>query len=242
MTPEEQEAVRRALAATPPAGPMPPEVVARLEATIADLAAVRATEQTSPADATVSELEQQRRRRWPRVLVAAASVVLVGYGVGVVVQDATPNAETAASDSAAGGADDGGAAESGTDRSVGGDAAEEVEPPAPLDAPQQARDGRVVELSASTLRRDVVRHLRSQRSAVTADGLAELDAKRYARRDGTCTLPQVRGGDAVAAALLDGRRATLVVRTADGGTRVAEVYWCGDGRTLLAETEVPARR
>lgn len=242
MTPEEQEAVRRALAATPPAGPMPPEVVARLEATIADLAAVRAAEQSGPAPGgTVSDLEQRRRRRWPRVLVAAASVVLVGYGVGAVVQDATPNAETAASDSAAGGAADEGEAESSTDHG-GGDVAEEVEPPGALGAPEQLADGRVVELGASTLRRDVVRHLQRQRSAVTADGLAELDAKRYARRDGTCTLPEVRGGDEVAAALLDGRRATLVVRAADGGTRVAEVYWCGDGRTLLAETEVPARR
>lgn len=244
MTPEEQEAVRRALAATPPAGPMPPEVVARLEATIADLTAVRAAEESAPEPGgTVSDLEQRRRRRWPRVLVAAASVALVGYGVGAVVQDAAPNAETAASDSAAGGSADEGEAESSTDRDAGGDlTAEEVEPPAPLDAPRQLDEGRVVTLGASTLRRDVLRHLRSQRSTVTADGLAELDAKRYARRDGTCTLPEVRDGDDVAAALLDGRRATLVVRAPSGGTRVAEVYWCGDGRTLLAETWVPARR
>jgi hypothetical protein len=52
----------------------------------------------------------------------------------------------------------------------------------------------------------------------------------------------VRPGDDLSPARLDGRPATLVVRRAEGGTRVAEVYWCGDGRTLLAETEVPARR
>jgi hypothetical protein len=256
VTPEEQEAVRRALAATPPAGPMPPEVVARLEAMIADLAAERAAEaghegpgaaRTDGRTAPVDELEERRRRRWPRVLVAAASVAVLGYGVGAVVQSSGPEAETASSDAAGGAAYEDGDAESGPGRSTddGGAAApQEAGPPGDREAPGLVARGPIVELRTATLRRDVVRHLELGRVAADAevDKLAALDAKRYSRRDGTCLLPDLRAGDVASAARLDGRRATLVVHHGRGGTRVAEVYWCGDGRTLLAQTEVPARR
>lgn len=244
MTPEEQEAVRRALASTPPEGPMPPELVARLEATIADLAAVRAAEQAGPGTAApVSDLEARRRRRWPRVLVAAASVVLVGYGVGVVLEDVGPTAETAMSGSAA---DDAGADGEVESEAGGGAAPQEAAPPGDPGAPGLLADGAVAELSEATLRRDVVRHLERGRVAAQSDGRTdsseELDAKRYASRDGACALPDLGSGDDVFAARLDGRRATLVVRAARDGTRVAEVYSCGEAGTPLARTDVPARR
>lgn len=255
MTHEEQEAVRRALAATPPEDPMPPQVVTRLEAVIADLAAVRASEQSAPqrdrsgdaADpgpgAPVTDLEERRRRRWPRVLVAAASVSALAYGVGAVLQDLGPTAETAASDAQAGGTVDERQAEGGADTGAGGLAPQEAAPPGAEGGPQPLTDGRVVELRATSLRRDVLRSLGEDRVAANTDGLlAERDAQRYSRRDGTCVLPEVDPGDDVSAARLDGRRATLVVRAARDGTRVADVYWCGDGRTLLARTELPARR
>lgn len=253
MTPEEQDAVRRALAATPPEGPMPPEVVARLEATIAQLAAVRpespATDRP-PTDGSASgvadgsasgvvDLEERRRRRWPRVLVAAASVAVLAYGVGAVLPDLGMQAETAM-DSAGGQAAEDSEAEGGG--STGGAAPQEEEPQ-PQSAPESVRAGRVVLLQESTLRRDVERHLASEPVAALADGPADRDgAARYTRRDGTCVAPEVRGGDELHPARLDGTRATLVVRAARGGSRVAQVYWCGDGRTLLAQTEVPARR
>jgi hypothetical protein len=215
VTPEEQEAVRRALAATPPVGPMPSEVVARLEATIADLAAVRAAERSAgDPDATpapVSQLEERRRRRWPRPRAPAASVVLVGYGVGAVLQDAGPHAETAMS----GSADDESGAGSSVDRSADGGAAapEAAEPPGAQGLPEETAAGRVVELSAATLRRDVLRHLEAQRSTATADRTDALDTLTYAQRGGPCEPPEdVRAGDDVSAARLDGRRATLVVR------------------------------
>ena len=249
MTPEEeQEAVRRALAGTPPAGPMPPEVVARMEAAIADLSAARAAEAAGqPATggdaATVSDLEERRRRRWPRVLVAAASVAVLAYGVGAVLQDMEPQAETAATDSAGGASVDEGRAESDGEAVTEGGAAPGDAEPELQEAPAVTADGRVVELRAATLRRDVVRELERGRVAAQSDGLSTLDSsERYSRQDGTCVLPDLRTGDRVSAARLDGRRATLVVRRAQGETRVAEVYSCGDGRTLLAETEVPARR
>ena len=143
MTPDEQEVVRRALAATPPPGPMPPQVASRLEATITELAAVRAAELaagTGNATGTLADLESRRRRRWPRVLVAAASVAVLAYGVGAVLQDAGPTAETAASDA---GADSGAEAEgrSATQGETGAEAAP-LEPPAPT---VLSRDAAVVE-------------------------------------------------------------------------------------------------
>lgn len=239
MTPEEQQAVRRALAAAPPADPMPPEVVARLEATIAELTANGTTGGRAPA--TVSDLEQRRRRRWPRVLVAAASVSVLGYGVGAILQDAGPQAETAMSDSAGA---DGGSDESGQQEyAAEGGAEPRAALPEAQEAPGLLAYAPVVELRRATLRRDVARHLAQDRVATSGeDALTDSDAKRYARLDGTCVLPEVRGGDEVLAARLEGRRATLVVRETLAGTRVAEVYWCGDGRTLLAQTELPARR
>ena len=251
MTPEEQqEAVRRALAATPPEGPMPPEVVARLEAAIADLAAVRLAEpdaapapepgaRTEPGTGTVvTDLEARRRRRWPRVLVAAASVAVLAYGVGAVLPDLGLEAETA-SDSAGGQAAEDSEPESAVDGSTDGEAE-----PDPQTAPELSGDGRVVALREATLRRDVVRHLSVEPTAALADGSADRDAaaERYTRRDGTCAVPEAGRGSELYAARLDGRRATLVVGPAADGSRVAQVYWCGDGRTLLAETEVPARR
>lgn len=241
MTPEEHEAVRRALAATPPVGPMPADVVARMEATIAELAATRSAEVAQadraerPAD--VVDLEERRRRRWPRVLVAAASVAVVAYGVGTVLPALQPQAETAATDSAGGAAVDEGLTES----KGGAEVAPEDSAPGVQAAPELLSDGTVVELRSASLRRDVAGYLRQQGSA--AGGLSDRDSgRRYPREDGTCVLPELRSSDeAVAAARLDSRPATLVVREEDG-ERVANVYWCGDGRTLLARTDLPARR
>lgn len=247
MTPEEQEAVRRALAATPPVGPMPPEVVARLEATITALAASRGAGVTDRADgvessAAVIDLEERRRRRWPRVLVAAASVAVLAYGVGAVVQDLGPQSETAATDAAGGSAVDEGSAEQGS----GGELGPAVAPEAA--EPEEDRSGvlagtvdaPVVELRRATLRRDVADHLGDRTLANSAT--ARDSGRPYSRRDGTCVLPEVNSGDAIVPARLDGHRATLVVRPARAGSRVAEVYSCDDGRTLLARTVVPARR
>ncbi|MFP5252446.1 MAG: hypothetical protein ACLGH4_01445 [Actinomycetes bacterium] len=245
MTPEEQEAVRRALAATPPEGPMPPEVVARLEAVIAGLAAEPPSEAArSQAPADVTDLEQRRRRRWPRVLVAAAGVAVLAYGAGVVLDDLGPLAETA-SDAGAGAAveeraEGGGDTDTGTDQGL---APQEAGPPGADEEAALYGAGPVVELREASLRRDVLRHLDRDRVAATEeDVLTQGDAKRYSRRDGTCLLPEVSAGDEVTPARLDGRRATLVLRAARDGVRVADVYWCGDGRTLLARTQVPARR
>ena len=73
LTSDEDAAVRRLLADAGGPVPTPPDVVARLDATLARLVAEREDER--PQEATVTPLAL-RRRRWPKVLLAAAAVVV----------------------------------------------------------------------------------------------------------------------------------------------------------------------
>src|SRR4051812_42226256 len=88
LTPE-QEAVRRLLAEARHQGATPPEVVARLDDTLASLVAERglgplADEERPPerAAAPVVDLGARRRRRVGVGLLAAAAVVVAGVALG----------------------------------------------------------------------------------------------------------------------------------------------------------------
>ncbi|MGZ5416948.1 MAG: hypothetical protein ACXWDI_07190 [Nocardioides sp.] len=240
MTPEQEEQVRRMLASTPAEQGMPADVAARLDATLAGLVAERA----DPAPATVDELaERRRRRRWPRVLVAAATVSVVAYGVGVNLDGLSVSGGDADSTTAA---RDESFAEGGA-----GDAPATDEKGAEGFAPQPdtttdsgaARDdvlltGRTVRLRRDSLSADVQRLLpvaaaldRRARSPQEATGFL-----------GRCSRPDTSRGDRLAAVRLDGKHATLVVRKAVDGTHVAQVYSCADPSRLLALTEVDSDR
>ena len=261
MTPEQEEQVRRVLASAPAEGPMPPEVAARLDAALAELVAHRSPAEQDPEAAgpdpeqggEVVSLEERRRRRWPKVLVAAASVSVLAYGVGVVsggIGGGSAEMSTATSDSA--GAD--------SDNGAAGGRAESEEEAAPLPAErggaptdsavlrEQLLSADVVSLRAATLRRDVARVVDA--GAVFSTDDAPKDERTDAgeltglldRVASRCEVPALGSGDRLSPARLDGRAATLVVRAPTDGTRVAEVYSCGDGTRLLAETRIPARR
>ena len=77
--PPEQEAVRRLLADARHDGPTPPEVVARLDATLASLAAEREPAATT---APVIDLGARRRRMAGIGLLAASAVVVAGVALG----------------------------------------------------------------------------------------------------------------------------------------------------------------
>ena len=77
LTPAEEE-VRRLLAEARHTGPTPPDVVARLDTVLEDLA------QEPSVPAPVVDLAR-RRRRVGALLVAAAAVVAVGIGLGQVI-------------------------------------------------------------------------------------------------------------------------------------------------------------
>src|SRR5690349_1050203 len=79
LTPEEESEVTRLLAGAAGPEPMPDAVVARLRDVLDDLDAERSAERLGAA----------RARRWPRALLAAAAVLVVGYGVVNVAGDAS---------------------------------------------------------------------------------------------------------------------------------------------------------
>jgi hypothetical protein len=96
LTPAQSEAVRRLLAGARHDEGIPDDVAARLDATLADLSAELGAEPPAVSEADVIPL----RRRWPKVLAAAAAVTLFGFGI-VQYVDNTSSQDGAAS----GGAD-----------------------------------------------------------------------------------------------------------------------------------------
>lgn len=253
MTPEEEEQVRRALASAPPAGAMPPEVAARLDATLADLVAGRSAGAPAAKPAThgspVVALEERRRRRWPRVLVAAASVSVLAYGAGIVLDGLQVSGGSAEST----------AARDETFAGGGADSADRGSEAAPEDAPTglvtdsdgvEVQGSRAygdkllvpgtVRLRTGTLDEDVRRLVRD--AAVDARTPTAGEKRSLAGFLDSCEQPEVGRGDRIAAVRLDGRSATLVLRKAVDGTRVAQIYACDDASTLLASTQVPGAR
>ena len=97
--------IRALLGSLPDPGPMPPDLVARIQASIA-------AEQSSRADSTVVPLERRRRWGWRQAGAVAAAVAVVGVGVPAllsslgtngVVASLSGGASSAESDSAASG-------------------------------------------------------------------------------------------------------------------------------------------
>lgn len=80
LTPQ-QDAVRRLLADARHDGPTPPEVVARLDDTLAALVSER-REEPGPPHAPVVDLGARRRRTAGIGLLAAAAVVVAGVAIG----------------------------------------------------------------------------------------------------------------------------------------------------------------
>src|SRR6478609_4986849 len=118
--PPEQEAVRRLLADARHDGPPPPDVVARLDETLASLVSERVAERVSERTAApatehddrspgrVVDLGSRRRRVAGIGLLAAASVVVAGVAIG----QALPRGGSDASESSAGSQSDSSLAES----------------------------------------------------------------------------------------------------------------------------------
>lgn len=228
--PAAEAAVRARLAEARHTGPVPDDVVARLDAVLADLTADR-REGTTPLAPVVPlpSAPARRRRALATGLVAAAAVVAFGVALPQLL-DSTGGSDEATSASDSGGsAFEPGPAE---DADPGAGAAESD--PGQLSAgpgtPGSERSGSTyaapVELSSSEPLRPAVRPLARQ-GAVTA----------YDASPG-CAL-DVGAGDRVAATW-DGLPAVVVLRPAEAGRRVVEVYVCGSD-DVVGSTTVPAR-
>jgi hypothetical protein len=222
LTPAQERAVRDRLADARHTGPVPDDVVARLDDTLRQLAA-EGTE--LPALAPVVTLASRRRRTAAAVLVAAAAVVVAGVGIGQVLPTGGEDAAT----SGAGVAADrefGAAPEAEQDSGAAGPTDSRRTAGAKTDAPGAAVAG----LPTAALSRDELR--RDLRL------LVDLADTAY-ERSSTCDAGDV-GAGRLLPVTYDGQEALVVLRTPRAGFRQADVYLCGDD-SLVRSVELPAR-
>ena len=240
MTPEQEEQVRRALAAAAradrPEGedatpPLPPQVAERLDHVLAELVAGRAARGgAEPVPAGSDDLTARRAaRKWPNVLVAAAAVAVIAVAGGAVATRGF------------GGAGGGSSAGSSADSQAGGASQDRVSPEAVAPGSPGEGDVREPRLRSSSLAADVQRVVDTAPASSLRGG--ETLTGNGPRPDGApCDSPSIgRRGAVVVAVLLDGRPATLVLAAPTGGTLEARVYSCADGTTPVATTTVRQR-
>lgn len=210
----QHDVVRRLLAEARHDEPTPPEVVARLEATLAELQAELQADRVASAEtAPVIDIGSRRRRLAAIGVMAAAAVVVAGVAVGQVLPQGTSSNDGATSAESDAGA--------GTDlQADGGDsgAGAATEP-----APPEERSGKVEAGSALpevSLDGDLDQTLtslrsRSTRSAYAADALV------------ACQVGDVGAGRQLLVQV-DGQPGLVVFRAPVGARQEADLFVCGD--------------
>lgn len=221
------EAVRRLLSET--AGPeaLPADVAARLDAMLARLVAEREEEGEEYIGQT-ADVVPFRHRRWPRLVLAAAAVVVTGYGIGTLAQKGSLSGSGSA-DNAAGGGVAASQAEAGH-----GSGSSSGKVPAPSDlarsAPVRLHSGGLPEQVRAILGPKDAARLPKQ------DSLSETNGFKAAR----CGPRRLPAHSTWRPATYDGQEAVLVLRpvrrAAEGHSVVAaEVLSC-DGTVLDSAT------
>jgi len=220
LDPAEDERIRRLLADARHTEPMPDAVVARLDRVLSGLSDDR-TERADRADradrAEVVDLMARRRRTVGQLLVAAAAVVAVGFGITQVLPDLGGSSGGDAQETTAGGA--------AADSAEAGDG-EGSRFVSPESAPEAPSDGATSGDAKSTfrIRSDEfgpdVRRARNQLEGGSA-ALVEYPA------DG-CLAVSVEPGSEVVATTYDAAPAALVLRPPSGDVQVVDLYLCGD--------------
>jgi hypothetical protein len=243
--PPDQEAVRRLLAEARHDGPPPPEVVARLDETLAALAAERVdgVPRRSGAheapDAPVVDLGARRRRLAGVGLLAAAAVVVAGVAIGQGLpgvgggDDAGSSAGGAADSSTSTQQDDG---QSGQDRSAPTDGSAELAPEALKSSGAAAPEADVPAVSSADA--DLDDQLVALRRGLRA-GPTRVELLDGMRALADCGLPDLGPGRRLVAEV-DGRPGVVVFRRADGSAQQAEVYVCGTPEPVRT-VSLPAR-
>ena len=216
LDPAQDERIRRLLADARHTEPMPEAVVARLDRVLAGLSDDR-TERAERADhAEVVDLMARRRRTVGQLLVAAAAVVAVGFGITQVLPDLGGGSGGDAQEATAGGA--------AADSADGGDQGSRLV--SPESAPEAPSDGATSGASKSTfrIRSDEfgpdVRRARNQLEGGSA-ALVEYPAEG-------CLAVSVEPGSEVVATTYDAAPAALVLRPPSGDVQVVDLYLCGD--------------
>lgn len=240
LTPE-QEAVRRLLADARHEGPTPPEVVARLDETLASLVAERggAPLERDPSDerAPVVDLGARRRRMAGIGVLAAAAVVVAGVAIG----QGLPR-----------GADDSGAGSEATssqaDRELaggeapaeGGDSgATDEDPGAPASelAPEAKRSFADAPRLSSADDDFLDQQLLALRPSAASRSRSMDEGEAAALGD--CLMAGIGPGRR-AYATLDGTPVVVVYERPTGDAQHVSVFACGVGDPPVHETVLPA--
>jgi hypothetical protein len=230
LSPEEEE-VRRLLAEARHTGPTPPEVVARLDRALDDLA-------LEPTRVTPGVDLARRRRRAAALLVAAAVVGVVGIGVGQVISTqsgsdtstagASRQQEDAGSDSVK--PKSGGSFASGAEPN---DAPAQV-PVAPQDSQEKSA---LAELRRDHLTDDLVKLRRldlAPRQPLTDEYRA--GAPSADRAAGAACGASSWGRGRFVPVSFSGTPAVLVLRRPVGDTQVADLFLCGSQEPVRSVT------
>jgi hypothetical protein len=218
LTPVEAE-VRRLLVEARHDEPMPDEVVARLDRVLDGLA-------SEPARSGAVVHLAARRRRVAQLLVAAAAVVAVGVGVGQVLDGFNGGAGDAA-DSAAEGS--GLQAEKGDEPGAGPEFDAGAEAETPTDGSAD-RDARLPKVRPDALASDVA----SLSDSLDAYAYSELRSSETAA--GVVCRSQAWGSGTFVPVRYGSARAVLVLRKAQGDTRVADIFLCGSAAPIRSVT------
>ncbi len=212
MTPEQEDQVRRVLAAVHRPMPIPADVAARLEAVLDDLTAPRVAGEPPVQRIHRGHPARLGRLGWgrPNLLVAAAAAGVIALAGAAVATRGFGRTEQATSSSSAAGSPAGGP---GRSRAL---------------APGGLRGQALAAVHTATLARDVQR-------LVDRRGAHPSGDQQVPRG---CVAPTLGRGEELLAVLLDGRPGSLVLGVPDAGTREARVYRCSDSRAPVATSAV----
>ena len=218
LTPEEEATVARMLADA--GGPVrtPGDLVSRLEGVLADL-----EEERSTAGIVAEVVELRARRRWPRVLLAAAAVVVGGYAVGTVTTQGSLS-----------GSDDGTSAASDSEAAGGDSPQEEANPLSVPGATQDDGSAEAGGAGSDTMVLTTVRLRSDDLDPGVRRALRVLDtaprrttlAQEYDRRGAPCPVPEPGRRDRSLPVRYEGEPAVLVAGTERRVTVEVTVWSC----------------
>jgi len=229
LTPAQDDAVRALLASAKHTAPTPPDVVARLEATLATLGEER-REIRPETRAPVVTLASRRRRTAATLVLAAAAVVVAGVGIGQVLPlDMSGSDGGSSADSATSGEDQLSTGES--NRTFGtqpesADGADEKQGEAEMRSqegaptPSSGPEADLNALDSDTALKPQVRQLRR-----LSDTSASFGA------DPACLLPHAGSGKRVSVTY-GGLPGALIFRAPVGSTQQVDLFLCGEPDAL----------
>jgi len=220
----EQEEVRRLLADARHAGPMPDDVVDRLDRVLAGLATEAGDDRVAAPAASVVSLASRRRHRAKTALVAAAAVVAVGIGLGQVIGNGVGGGGSADSTAASSSQERG----SSADRDVagGGDARARdylvVTDPLPVRPDHFSSDVRRIRGDLRSLVAD-----QTSKSPPALSSSPPEDVACAGDSSGPGALVPVRYGS---------QRGVLLFGPVRGDSQVVELFACGNPEVLRSVT------